>query len=144
VAVTPTATVAFLSGAPSARVDFYDGDALIGSGTLSSAGTATLTTSALAIGSRAITARYAGAGDVPPSRSPVFVQTTGGSGAKPKASTTALSSAPNASTLETAVDLSVDVVGLPALLHGRHIVTATYLGDSSYKGSTAAVTQTVN
>jgi hypothetical protein len=184
VAVTLTATVTFLSGAPSARVDFYDGGAWIGSATLSSAGTATFTTSALEIGSHAITARYAGAGDVPPSRSPVFVQTTSGSGAKPKPSTTALSSAPNPSPLGTAVDLSVDVIGsarampsgrvlfmvdgavvgdasgepvaplsgstaratlrLPALMHGRHIIAATYLGDSSYKGSTAAVTQTVN
>ena len=33
---------------------------------------------------------------------------------------------------------------LPALAGGRHIVTATYLGSSNYKGSTATVTQTVN
>jgi hypothetical protein len=33
---------------------------------------------------------------------------------------------------------------LPALPGGRHIVTATYLGSSNYKGSTAAITQTVN
>ena len=30
------------------------------------------------------------------------------------------------------------------LKHGRHKVTATYLGESTYKGSTAAITQTVN
>ena len=33
---------------------------------------------------------------------------------------------------------------LPGLAGGRHIVTATYLGSSNYKGSTATVTQTVN
>ena len=33
---------------------------------------------------------------------------------------------------------------LPGLAGGRHVVTATYLGSSNYKGSTAAVTQTVN
>ncbi|HEU4891646.1 MAG TPA: Ig-like domain repeat protein [Vicinamibacterales bacterium] len=33
---------------------------------------------------------------------------------------------------------------LSGLAGGRHIVTATYLGSSNYKGSTAAVTQTVN
>jgi Concanavalin A-like lectin/glucanases superfamily/MBG domain (YGX type)/Bacterial Ig-like domain (group 3)/IPT/TIG domain/MBG domain len=33
---------------------------------------------------------------------------------------------------------------LPSLPGGRHIVTATYLGSSNYKGSTAAITQTVN
>jgi hypothetical protein len=35
-------------------------------------------------------------------------------------------------------------VVLPGLAGGRHIITATYLGSSNYKGSTAAVTQTVN
>jgi hypothetical protein len=35
-------------------------------------------------------------------------------------------------------------VVLPGLPGGRHLVTATYLGSSNYKGSTAAVTQTVN
>jgi hypothetical protein len=33
---------------------------------------------------------------------------------------------------------------IPGLPGGRHIVTATYLGSSNYKGSTAAVTQPVN
>jgi hypothetical protein len=33
---------------------------------------------------------------------------------------------------------------LPGLAGGNHIVTATYLGSSNYKGSTATVTQTVN
>jgi len=35
-------------------------------------------------------------------------------------------------------------VVLPGLPGGRHVVTATYLGSSNYKGSTATVTQTVN
>jgi hypothetical protein len=33
---------------------------------------------------------------------------------------------------------------LPGLDRGRHIVTATYLGSSNYKGSTATLSQTVN
>jgi Concanavalin A-like lectin/glucanases superfamily/MBG domain (YGX type)/Bacterial Ig-like domain (group 3)/IPT/TIG domain/MBG domain len=33
---------------------------------------------------------------------------------------------------------------LPGLAGGRHVVTATYLGSSNYKGSTATATQTVN
>jgi hypothetical protein len=33
---------------------------------------------------------------------------------------------------------------LPGLAGGRHTITATYLGDSTYRGSTAAMTQTVN
>jgi hypothetical protein len=35
-------------------------------------------------------------------------------------------------------------ISLPGLAHGRHAVSATYLGDPTYKGSTARVTQTVN
>jgi hypothetical protein len=35
-------------------------------------------------------------------------------------------------------------VVLPGLAGGRHVVTATYLGSSTYKGSTAGATQTVN
>jgi len=35
-------------------------------------------------------------------------------------------------------------VVLPGLAGGRHVITATYLGSSNYKGSTATVTQTVN
>jgi len=41
----------------------------------------------------------------------------------------------------TTARATVTVTGLK---HGRHKVTATYLGDPTYKGSTAAVTQTVN
>jgi hypothetical protein len=33
---------------------------------------------------------------------------------------------------------------VPGLPGGRHLITATYLGSSNYKGSTASVTQTVN
>jgi hypothetical protein len=33
---------------------------------------------------------------------------------------------------------------LSGLAGGRHVVTATYLGSSNHKGSTAAATQTVN
>jgi hypothetical protein len=35
-------------------------------------------------------------------------------------------------------------VAVPALNGGRHKVTATYLGNSNYRGSTGALTQTVN
>lgn len=60
--VTFTATVTPLSGnaTPSGRVYFYDGATLIGTGELSGSGVATLTTSALAVGSHSITAAYAG------------------------------------------------------------------------------------
>ncbi len=41
----------------------------------------------------------------------------------------------------TAARATFTVTGLK---HGRHKITATYLGDPTYKGSTALVTQTVN
>jgi hypothetical protein len=35
-------------------------------------------------------------------------------------------------------------VAVPGLAHGRHTISATYLGDPTYKGSTARITVTVN
>ena len=58
-AVTFTATVS-ASSTPSGSVTFYDGATAIGTGTLNASGVATLTTSALAIGSHSITASYTG------------------------------------------------------------------------------------
>ena len=44
-----------------------------------------------------------------------------------------------------AADSSVGVtVRIPGLAHGRHTITATYLGDATYKGSTAQLVQLVN
>lgn len=179
--VTFTATVTLASGSISGIVSFHDGSVQMGSGTLS-AGRATFATSALAVGSHAITARYAGAGGVPPSRSAVLVQTIVGTGTT-KSTTTALTASPNPSALGGAVTFTATVTGtsakptgrvlfmvdgvvvgnpsgelltpssgatarvtlpLTTLAHGKHKVSATYLGDSVYRGSTASVTQTVN
>jgi hypothetical protein len=79
-AVTFTATVtATASGGnaapnPTGTVTFLDGTTLIGTGVLSASGVATLTTSALAVGSHSITASYAGTGAISPSTSPILVQ----------------------------------------------------------------------
>jgi hypothetical protein len=35
-------------------------------------------------------------------------------------------------------------LSVPGLAHGRHKVTATYLGNSTYRGSTGAVVETIN
>ncbi|HEY5170774.1 MAG TPA: Ig-like domain repeat protein [Acidimicrobiia bacterium] len=59
--VTLTAIVAASGATPSGTVVFKDGGTTLGSGTLDGSGTATLTTSALAVGSHAITAGYGGA-----------------------------------------------------------------------------------
>ncbi|WP_240510037.1 Ig-like domain-containing protein, partial [Streptomyces malaysiense] len=61
-AKTLTATVAAVppgSGTPTGSVDFFDGATLLGTGTLSG-GTATLTTSALSVGTHLLTAVYSG------------------------------------------------------------------------------------
>ena len=181
--VTFTANVGVAAGSVGGVVEFYDGGTLIGSSTLA-AGRATLTTVALAVGSHAMTARYAGSVDAPPSRSAVLVQAVAGTGSKSKSSTLALTATPNPAALGGSVDLVATVTGsmatrptgsvlfvidglvvgnplgeplaplsgsnaratLPVsgLAHGRHKVTATYLGDLTYKGSTSAVTETVD
>ena len=181
--VTLTANVS-MSGGVTGSVEFYSGGTLLSTRTIS-AGQATFTTTTLATGAHAITARYVGNGTVPPARSGVLVQTVGASGWKNRSTTLALSSSSNPSTLGTAVTLTANVTGsissmptgrvlfmldgqvvgdpagvvitpvsgstaratltLPAdLAHGRRNITATYRADANYKGSTAAITQTVN
>src|SRR5262249_1463793 len=59
-AVTFTATVTSSGGTPAGTVTFKDGATTLGTATLNGSGQATFTTSALATGSHAITAAYAG------------------------------------------------------------------------------------
>jgi hypothetical protein len=75
-AVTFTATVTPTSGgAISGTVNFKDGAALLGPVTLNaSTHKATFTTSALAVGTHAITAQYAGSANFTPSASPALSQ----------------------------------------------------------------------
>jgi autotransporter-associated beta strand protein len=56
--ITPAST---LSALPSGTVDFFNGSTLLGTGTVST-GSATLTTTALAVGNNSITAQYLGDG----------------------------------------------------------------------------------
>lgn len=182
-AVTLTANITMTAGPVTGTVEFYDGDALLGSSTLN-AGSAAFTTTALAAGSHAITVRYVGGASAPPVRSGVFVQAVGGSGWKDRATSLVLSASANPSALGSSVTLTADVTGstsqmpngrvlfmvngevvgdrsgvavtpvsgstahatfvLSGLAGGRHKVTATYLGDTNYKGSTSAIAQTVN
>jgi hypothetical protein len=175
-----TATPGMSAGPVGGSVQFYDGEALLGTSNIVS-GSATFTTTAFAAGSHAITVRYLGSASAPPVMSGVFVQAVGSSGWKNRTSSATLSTSPNPSALGTAVTLTANISGsngtpagavlfmvngevvgepvtltaisgstaratfvLPGLPGGRHIVTATYLGSSNYKGSTATVTQTVN
>jgi large repetitive protein len=173
--VTLTATVSFGAGS----VEFYDGATLLGTAPIS-AGRSTFTTSAFAAGSHAVTARYLGTAGVPPSQSTVFVQAVGEPNWKDRTSSTVVSTSPSSSTPGSPVTISATVSGssgtptgtilfmvngevvgsvevtpvsgsastatfsLPGLAGGRHKVSATYLGNSNYKGSTAQVTHSVN
>ncbi|MER6334871.1 Ig-like domain repeat protein, partial [Streptomyces sp. NPDC001034] len=174
-AKTLTATVTAVppgSGTPTGTVDFFDGATLLGTGTLVG-GTATLTTSALAVGSHSLTAVYSGDTDFTGSTSPVDVQTV-----TQAATTTGLTSAPDPSVFGEAKTLTATVTAVPpgagtptgtvdffdgatllgtgtlaggtatfttsALAVGSHSLTAVYSGDAEFTGSTSpADVQTV-
>ncbi|MFR9791020.1 Ig-like domain repeat protein [Streptomyces sp. MB22_4] len=170
-----TATVAAVppgAGIPTGTVDFFDGATLLGTGTLV-AGTATLTTSGLSVGSHSLTAVYSGDGDFTGSTSPVDVQTV-----TQAASATSLTSAPDPSVFGEPKTLTATVTAVPpgsgtptgtvdffdgatllgtatlsggtatlttsALAVGSHSLTAVYSGDADFTGSTSpADVQTV-
>ena len=169
-AVTFTATVKpATSGKPTGTVTFNDGATVLGTGKLS-AGKATFTTSALAVGSHAITASYGGDTNFTASASATLSQTV-----KPIPTTTVASSL-NPSTFGQAVTFTATVTatsGTPTgtvtfkngtvtlgtstlsggsatfttstLTVGTHSITAVYNGDANFAASTSsALSQTVN
>ncbi|MEU5442711.1 beta strand repeat-containing protein, partial [Streptomyces griseofuscus] len=174
-AKTLTATVTAVppgAGTPTGTVSFYDGATLLGTGTLIG-GTATLTTSALGVGTHSLIAVYSGDTEFTGSTSPVDVQTVTQS-----ATTTGLTSAPDPSVFGEAKTLTATVAAVPpgagtptgtvdffdgatligtstvtggtatlttsALGVGTHSLTAVYNGDTEFTGSTSPVdTQTV-
>lgn len=69
--VTPEAGA---TGAPTGTVEFYDGDTLLGTGTVDATGRATFTTDQLPLGSRQIKARYLGNTDYSTADSNILVQ----------------------------------------------------------------------
>jgi hypothetical protein len=81
-AVTFTATVTaqenFYKIPPTGTVSFYDGTTNIGNSNLNNSGVATLTTSALAVGTHSVTATYNGDTHSEPSTSPVLYQVVQG------------------------------------------------------------------
>jgi hypothetical protein len=79
--VTFTATVSVNApggGKPTGTVTFYDGSAVLGTGTLSGGGKATFKTSSLAVGSHTITAVYGGDVNFIGSTSPPLIQVVQG------------------------------------------------------------------
>lgn len=65
------------TGTPTGKVGFFDGSTMIGTGTLNGSGTATYTTSALAVGGHQITATYGGDSNYVGSTSAALTQTVG-------------------------------------------------------------------
>jgi hypothetical protein len=169
--LTLTATVTTNGGTAAGTVNFYNGAALLGSGTLNGTGVATFTSSTLPVGSYSITANYAGDANDTGSTSaslalsviqattgvklvasspsvqvtaPVtFTATVTGNGGVPTGSVTFMD---GANTLGSA---AVNAGGVAAyttssLAVGTHTITAVYGGDANDAGSTSsAVTETV-
>jgi autotransporter-associated beta strand protein len=136
VALTFTATVA--GNSPTGGVSFYDGLALIGSGTLNGSRQATLTTSALGGGSHAITAQYAGDAGHAPSASATLTQTVVED--RP-ATTTTLTSGGSPSNHGAAVTFTATVSG-SATGSVSFYNGSTFLGAAALNGSAQAVLST--
>ena len=146
--VTLTANVSMPAGAVTGNVEFYSGATLLATRAIS-AGKATLSTTALAVGAHAITARYTGLGSTPPARSNVFVQTVGGSGWRNRSTTMALTSSANPSVLGTAIVFTATVTGSTSTKPTGRIlvmVNGQVVADQAVtpgSGSTARVTVSV-
>jgi hypothetical protein len=172
-AVTFTATVTPSAGAPppdGETVSFMKGTTVLGTGTLSG-GSASFTTSTLPVATNAIKAVYGGDSNLPGSTSNVVKQvvskatTTTVLASSQNPSTVGQSVTFTAS---VAPELSGTVKGTvtfydgttalktvtlsggaatfttSTLASGSHTITATYNGSSSFTGSSASLTQTVN
>lgn len=168
--VTFTAAVTSTFGSPAGTVNFYDGAALLGAGTISG-GKATFATAALSGGSNSITAKYVGAGTFAGSTSAALAQVVNKVG-----SATTLSSSHNPLTYGQTVTFTAKVtttVGTPAgtvtfkdgataigtgtvsageatfsttaLAAGTHSITAEYDGSADFNASSSgAVSEVVN
>jgi len=162
------------AGTPTGTVEFFDGSTELGTGTLGSGNTATYSTARLAVGSHSITAEYLGDGNFTGGTSSSLSQTVDQGGtttaltASPNpsvygqsvtftATVSALTSGlptptgtveffDGSTELGTAT-LSSGVATFPStsLTTGANSITAQYLGDTNFSGSTSPpVTQTVN
>lgn len=168
--VTLTATVSSSSGTPAGTVTFYDGATALGTTSLNGFGQATLTTSALSVGSHSLTATYSGSGSFLTSTStPVTevvkyaTQTTITSSVNPSAAGQSVTFTANvhawsgvpAGTV-TFFDSSTTLGNSPldssgkatlttsTLSGGSHSIIAKYNGNATYASSASdIVTQTV-
>lgn len=154
--LTFTAAASSTAGPLTGTVNFQDGGVTIGSGALSSTGTATFSTTTLTAGNHSIVAAYQGdANDQPASSStlqqvveratsitltssqnplltlaPVIITATvaNGGGTTPTGTVTFLQDSVAVSTVAVAAN-GTAALSLPSLSAGTHIFTATYSGD---------------
>jgi hypothetical protein len=160
-AVTLSATVTSSAGTPTGSITFFDGTTSLGSVTLNSSGAASLTTSALSVGSHSVTVQYSGDSNFSPSTSPPLVQSVG---TEPTATTLQASANPitygQSVTLTASVSAGVGTpsgtvsfsdgptplgsaslvngvaaINVPALQAGDHSVLASYAGDANDSAS---------
>lgn len=157
-------------GTPTGMVTFRSGGTVLGTAMLDSTGTATLSTSALSVGTHTITARYAGDDTFAPSRATPLRQVV----AK-YASTIMLTSSANPSPSGQAVTFTAQVSGgaggtptgtvtfrnggallgmvplnggtatitISTLTRGAHAISAAYGGDDSFTTSSDTLRQRV-
>jgi uncharacterized repeat protein (TIGR01451 family) len=166
------AAVAPAAGTPTGTVAFRDNGTLIGTAALDGSGRATFTTSTLAVGAHTITAEYLGdgsflasAGSVDQTVSQAGTTTAVTSSVNPSVSgqsvtftATVAAVAPSAGTPTGTVEFRDNgtVIGSAALdgsghatfdtstlAVGAHTITAEYLGDGGFLGSSGAVEQIV-
>jgi hypothetical protein len=129
--VTLTALVSASSGTPTGTVTFYAGTTPLGTGTLNASGVATLSTTALPVGTDSVSAVYGGSTSFTGSTSPtVKVTVTSVLGA-----TTTTLSAPSSASSGTAVTLTATV----SAASGSPTGTVTF-----YNGTAALGTGTLN
>ena len=174
--VTLTATLSVTSpgsGTPTGAVTFLEGSTTLGTGTLNSSGVATLSTTALPVGSDSITASYAGDTDFVSSTSSAQTETV-----SQAATTTTVGISPTSAvsgqslTVTATVSASSSGSGTPtgtvtfvngsttlgtetltsgvatfttsALTEGSQTITASYSGDTNFTASTGTGTETVS
>jgi cyclophilin family peptidyl-prolyl cis-trans isomerase len=173
--VTLTATLSVTSpgsGTPTGTVTFLEGTTTLGTGTLNSSGVATLSTTALPVGSDSLTASYAGDTNFDSSTSSAQTETV-----SQAATTTAVSISPTSAvsgqslTVTATVSASSPGSGTPtgtvtfvegsttlgaqtlasgvatlttsALTEGSQTITASYSGDTNFTTSTGTGTETL-
>lgn len=172
-AVTFTATVTATSGTPTGTISFLDGASTIGASTLDSTGSATFTTSSLAVGTHSITASYSGDSNFKANNSSPFTQivnldvptvTVSVSpnpsvfGQQITATATVSATAPGSGTPTGTVTFLDGLANLgtanlingqasftiSALTSGLHSIMATYAGDGSFSQNSGTTGITVN